>query len=238
MTNGFLRSILLASTVVLLMTVVGCPSSGEKSGVTKPQHRASEPSPPGESIAANPPPAAEFQHPAALPPSEPLPKPTTEPTERPPAPPAESARTMPSATTAASHDAPAAKTKEPGQPPPGRPNIAKNSGVPFDPIAENGPIFVIKENGRDVPWPKPKLAMIITGMEQGYIEPCGCAGLDRMKGGMSRRHTLFNSFARRSRQSWIEKKDESHPARPVREAGRWSGSTWADSSTASAGKRS
>ena len=33
----------------------------------------------------------------------------------------------------------------------------------------------------------PKLAMVITGMEEGYIEPCGCAGLDRMKGGMGRR---------------------------------------------------
>ena len=57
---------------------------------------------------------------------------------------------------------------------------------PFDPIKENGPIFV--------DWPKPKLAILITGRQEGYIEPCGCAGLDRMKGGMSRRHTLFKEL--------------------------------------------
>ncbi|MFZ5833721.1 MAG: multiheme c-type cytochrome, partial [Planctomycetota bacterium] len=62
----------------------------------------------------------------------------------------------------------------------------KHSGIPFDPIKENGPIFV--------DWPKPKVAIIITGRELGYLEPCGCAGLDRMKGGLSRRHSLFNTL--------------------------------------------
>ena len=55
--------------------------------------------------------------------------------------------------------------------------------MPFDPIKENGKIFV--------DWPKPKLALVITGNQEGYLEPCGCAGLDRMKGGMSRRYALF-----------------------------------------------
>ncbi len=59
----------------------------------------------------------------------------------------------------------------------------------FDPIKENGPIFV--------DWPAPKLALLITGRQEGYIEPCGCAGLDRMKGGMSRRHGLFRDLANR-----------------------------------------
>jgi hypothetical protein len=58
--------------------------------------------------------------------------------------------------------------------------------VPYDPIKENGPIFV--------DWPKPKAALVITGMIEGYIEPCGCAGIDRMKGGMTRRHTLFKNL--------------------------------------------
>jgi hypothetical protein len=66
------------------------------------------------------------------------------------------------------------------------PRTNKNSGIPFDPIKENGPIFV--------GWPKPKLALVITGQQEGYLEPCGCAGLDRMKGGMSRRYTLFKSL--------------------------------------------
>ena len=67
-----------------------------------------------------------------------------------------------------------------------KPRAGKNSGIPFDPIKENGPIFV--------DWPKPMLALVITGMEDGYIEPCGCAGLERMKGGMARRYTLFKQL--------------------------------------------
>jgi hypothetical protein len=68
------------------------------------------------------------------------------------------------------------------------PRTNKNSGVPFDPIAVNGALFE--------DWPKtaPKLALVITGQQEGYLEPCGCAGLDRMKGGMSRRYTLFRQL--------------------------------------------
>jgi hypothetical protein len=67
----------------------------------------------------------------------------------------------------------------------------KLTDVPFDPVKENGPIFV--------GWPKPKLALVITGVIEGYIEPCGCAGIDRMKGGMSRRYDLFKTLRR---QGW------------------------------------
>ena len=35
------------------------------------------------------------------------------------------------------------------------------------------------------------MAIVLTGVEDGYIEPCGCAGLERMKGGMSRRYAFF-----------------------------------------------
>ncbi len=68
----------------------------------------------------------------------------------------------------------------------------KHSGIPFDPIKENGPIFV--------DWPKPKLAIMITGQQMGYLEPCGCAGLDRMKGGLSRRHSLVRQL--REQKGW------------------------------------
>jgi hypothetical protein len=64
----------------------------------------------------------------------------------------------------------------------------KLTDIPFDPIKENGKIF---EN-----WPKPKVALVITGVVDGYIEPCGCAGLDRMKGGMSRRFSMFKDLRR------------------------------------------
>jgi Cytochrome c554 and c-prime len=57
---------------------------------------------------------------------------------------------------------------------------------PFDPIAVNGKYF----EG----WPKPKLALVITGRQDGYLEPCGCAGLDQQKGGISRRHALLEDL--------------------------------------------
>jgi hypothetical protein len=60
---------------------------------------------------------------------------------------------------------------------------------PYDPIRENGTIFA-----EPTPWGKPKLALVITGREDGYIEPCGCAGLERMKGGLSRRQTFFKKL--------------------------------------------
>jgi hypothetical protein len=67
----------------------------------------------------------------------------------------------------------------------------KLTDVPYDAVKENGSIFV--------GWSKPKVALVITGMMDGYIEPCGCAGMDRMKGGMSRRYTLFKQLRK---QDW------------------------------------
>jgi hypothetical protein len=40
-------------------------------------------------------------------------------------------------------------------------------------------------------WPKPALAIVFTGQQMGYIEPCGCTGLENQKGGLARRHTLI-----------------------------------------------
>ena len=40
-------------------------------------------------------------------------------------------------------------------------------------------------------WPRPDAALFVTGRQYGYIEPCGCTGLDNQKGGLSRRHTLL-----------------------------------------------
>jgi hypothetical protein len=55
-----------------------------------------------------------------------------------------------------------------------------------DPVKLNGPIF---EN-----WPKPKVALLFSGAQNGYIEPCGCAGLENQKGGLSRRHQLIKQM--------------------------------------------
>lgn len=53
-------------------------------------------------------------------------------------------------------------------------------------VRRNGPVFV--------EWPAPKFALMITGDLTGYIEPCGCAGLENLKGGLSRRHTLLKAM--------------------------------------------
>lgn len=55
-----------------------------------------------------------------------------------------------------------------------------------DPIKANGAIF---EN-----WPKPDLAIVFTGELDGYLEPCGCAGLENQKGGLKRRATFIKQL--------------------------------------------
>lgn len=56
----------------------------------------------------------------------------------------------------------------------------------FDPVKVNGPIFV--------DWPKPRVAILISGKQDGYLEPCGCAGLENQKGGIGRRFTLIEQL--------------------------------------------
>lgn len=52
-----------------------------------------------------------------------------------------------------------------------------------DPVALNGPIF----EG----WTKPQVALVISGVQNGYLEPCGCAGLENQKGGLARRYSFL-----------------------------------------------
>src|SRR5688572_25145282 len=62
------------------------------------------------------------------------------------------------------------------------PDAAANATTP-----EPAPLF---EN-----WPKPAVAFVLTGQQLGYIEPCGCTGLENQKGGLARRHTLLKQLA-------------------------------------------
>lgn len=43
-------------------------------------------------------------------------------------------------------------------------------------------------------WPQPQVALVLTGQQKGYIEPCGCTGLATQKGGLARRHTLVKQL--------------------------------------------
>ncbi|MDO4571371.1 MAG: multiheme c-type cytochrome [Planctomycetia bacterium] len=67
---------------------------------------------------------------------------------------------------------------------PSRANIDPTK--PFDPIKENGDIFV--------GWEKPLVTLVLTGRLNGYMEPCGCAGLERMMGGLSRRAVFLEQL--------------------------------------------
>lgn len=49
-------------------------------------------------------------------------------------------------------------------------------------------------------WDQPQVALFITGQQQGYIEPCGCTGLENQKGGLIRRHTLLQQL--RNERGW------------------------------------
>lgn len=64
--------------------------------------------------------------------------------------------------------------------------------APYDPIKDNGEYFV--------GWKKPRVAIVFTGLTNGYIEPCGCAGMERMKGGLSRRRDFLRSL--REERGW------------------------------------
>ncbi len=46
-------------------------------------------------------------------------------------------------------------------------------------------------------WDKPWACLFLTGRQHGYIEPCGCTGLENQKGGLNRRDTLLRSLVDR-----------------------------------------
>ncbi|MDO4558551.1 MAG: multiheme c-type cytochrome [Planctomycetia bacterium] len=62
-------------------------------------------------------------------------------------------------------------------------------GDGYDPVREHGEYFVN--------WTKPDLTLVFTGQMNGYLEPCGCAGLVRMNGGLSRRFSFFGTLRER-----------------------------------------
>ena len=43
-------------------------------------------------------------------------------------------------------------------------------------------------------WGKPQAVLYVSGQQHGYIEPCGCTGLDKQKGGLIRRDTVLNQL--------------------------------------------
>ncbi len=69
--------------------------------------------------------------------------------------------------------------------------VAHKKRPAADPLGNDRPIFA--------GWPRPVAALFISGEQLGYLEPCGCAGLENQKGGLTRRHVLIR---RLRRQGW------------------------------------
>jgi hypothetical protein len=61
--------------------------------------------------------------------------------------------------------------------------------------ADPGPGLVPAKEALFAEWPKPVVAFVLTGQQMGYIEPCGCTGLENQKGGLARRHTFIKQLA-------------------------------------------
>ncbi len=76
--------------------------------------------------------------------------------------------------------------------------------APEQPVTDQlaqGPGYPVKPADKKTPreelfkdWPKPEVALFITGRQHGYIEPCGCTGLANQKGGLARRRTLHDQL--------------------------------------------
>lgn len=46
-------------------------------------------------------------------------------------------------------------------------------------------------------WPDPEIALVITGQQIGFIEPCGCSGLETALGGLARRSSFLEQLRER-----------------------------------------
>lgn len=189
--------------LTLLATCVaaaGC-SRTETPPVTAQKPQASSTAEPATAAPTAPPVAAD----ATVPPVE-KPEPATAPVEKPVAVASAPVATAPAArlstVTPVEEKPPTAKpttvkpmVEEPADQAPlelaaapgGKPAVGESKKPKKDPVKENGPIF----EG----WTRPQAAIIITGEMAGYVEPCGCAGLENQKGGVSRRDSLVKQLA-------------------------------------------
>ncbi len=196
MTKQFCRNRLSFVLPLLVATVlpalVGCPRTeppgpqpeDEAPGPTPPSTVVLEPEQPVLPAVVPPPGQREFEEAPVEPPYE------GPPSADPPPLPADIEEPWPGENPLRAETEPRGGDAEPANGEAPRPRKGKKGGD-FDPIAVHGPIFV--------DWAKPTLALLITGRQDGYMEPCGCAGLDRMKGGMSRRHSLFRELRKNRR---------------------------------------
>jgi len=108
--------------------------------------------------------------------------------------------TPPSAAEMVAEGAPteSATAPVPAVPPETEPALA------LDPVGAEAPLTAegeesIKAEGDAEPeaytaWPAPQVTLVVTGNQYGYIEPCGCTGLENQKGGLARRMTFLDQL--------------------------------------------
>ncbi len=77
-----------------------------------------------------------------------------------------------------------------------RPASAESATADAAQLAPVGNLATADELNQKVAedWPKPQAVLFLTGQQHGYLEPCGCTGLDRQKGGIIRRDTLVTQL--------------------------------------------
>lgn len=70
--------------------------------------------------------------------------------------------------------------------------------TPSAPAGASGSTSKASVNDADeklfVGWPKPAVALVFTGRQWGFLEPCGCSGLENQKGGLARRFSLLRQL--------------------------------------------
>ena len=86
----------------------------------------------------------------------------------------------------------------------GTPAAGPSSGGPAESDPASGPAPPGTANGPHreplfAGWPKPSLALFVSGQQHGYIEPCGCTGLTNQKGGLVRRYSCKQQL---EQQGW------------------------------------
>lgn len=79
----------------------------------------------------------------------------------------------------------AAATRAPGQP------------ALVDPGGDSGVVDTAAGPEDFKEWRKPDVVLFVTGDQHGYIEPCGCTGLENQKGGVARRFTFLGQLRQR-----------------------------------------
>ncbi len=84
------------------------------------------------------------------------------------------------------------------------PKPSQGSVTPEPGSTTSEPGSTISEPGRSAEpsyedWTEtPQFALVITGRQHGYVEPCGCTGLENQKGGLARRHTLLQRLEKKN----------------------------------------